>query len=273
MTAAIPLIIGIADFTWHLGDLTFTGIALGSIAALRGLPRHAAAGPADDKMTADDPKAGSTMMRHALVRRPSPRLADGLITHIERSDHVDAELAQRQWDGYVAALRDAGWTTHEVPAAPDCPDSVFVEDTMVVYGDLAVISRPGAEERWPEIPAAEDAVRAQGYRVARIEAPGTLDGGDVLKHDGTVWVGIGGRTNAEGIAQLTCSSAAVRRRRGGRARDEGTAPQVRGHRASRRHDHRLRTGRRRSRRLGRAVPRRARGAWGRTSCSSTTTCC
>ncbi|WP_235733781.1 uracil-xanthine permease family protein [Mycolicibacterium austroafricanum] len=34
MTAAIPLIIGIADFTWSAGGLTFTGIALGSIAAL-----------------------------------------------------------------------------------------------------------------------------------------------------------------------------------------------------------------------------------------------
>jgi dimethylargininase len=142
------------------------------------------------------------MMRHALIRRPSPRLAEGLITHIERSARVDAELAQRQWEGYVAALHDAGWTTHEVPAAPDSPDSAFVEDTMVVYDDLAVISRPGAEERWTETPAAEDAVRAQGYRVVRIEAPGTLDGGDVLKHDGTVWVGQGGRTNAEGIAQL-----------------------------------------------------------------------
>jgi dimethylargininase len=141
-------------------------------------------------------------MRHALIRRPSPRLADGLITHIDRSDHVDAELAQRQWDGYVAAFRDAGWTTHEVPAAPECPDSVFVEDTMVVYGDLAIIGRPGAEERWPEIPAAEGEIGAQGYRVVRIEAPGTLDGGDVLKHDGTAWVGVGGRTNAAGVAQL-----------------------------------------------------------------------
>jgi dimethylargininase len=74
---------------------------------------------------------------------------------------------------------------------------------MVVYGDLAIISRPGAEERWPETSAAEAAVSAQGYRVARIEAPGTLDGGDVLKHGGTVWVGNGGRTNAEGIAQLS----------------------------------------------------------------------
>jgi dimethylargininase len=140
--------------------------------------------------------------RHALIRRPSPRLADGLITHIERSEHVDPELAQRQWDGYVGALNAAGWTTHEVPAAPDCPDSVFVEDTMVVYGDLAIVCRLGADERWPEVSAAEDAVRAQGYRVVRIEAPGTLDGGDVLKHGGTVWVGVGGRTNAEGAAQL-----------------------------------------------------------------------
>ncbi len=140
--------------------------------------------------------------RHALVRRPSPRLADGLITHISRSDDVDAELAQRQWEGYVEAMRDEGWVTHEVPAAPECPDSVFVEDTMVVYGDLAVICRPGADERWPEVFAAEDAVRAWGYRTVRIEPPGTLDGGDVLKHAGTAWVGVGGRTNAAGIAQL-----------------------------------------------------------------------
>ncbi|MGZ5405491.1 MAG: N(G),N(G)-dimethylarginine dimethylaminohydrolase, partial [Nocardioides sp.] len=133
--------------------------------------------------------------RHALVRRPSPRLADGLVTHIERSD-VDGDLAARQWVGYVDALHAAGWTTHEVPTAEDCPDSVFVEDTMVVYGDLAVISRPGADERRPETAAAEEAVRAQGYRIAHIEAPGTLDGGDVLKHGGTVWVGQGGRTNA-----------------------------------------------------------------------------
>src|SRR4029078_4723556 len=140
--------------------------------------------------------------RHALIRRPSPLLADGIVTHIERSAHVDVELAHRQWDAYVEALHDAGWTTHEVPAAPDCPDSGFVEDTMVVYGDLAVICRLGADKRWPEISAAEAAVSAQGYRIVRIEAPGTLDGGDVLKHDGTAGVGVGGRTNAEGIAQL-----------------------------------------------------------------------
>jgi dimethylargininase len=147
--------------------------------------------------------------RHALVRRPSPRLAAGLVTHIERSEDVDADRALAQWFGYVDALQDAGWTTHEVPPADDCPDSVFVEDTMVVYGDLAVIARPGADERKPETAAAEEAVRAQGYRVERIEAPGTLDGGDVLKHGSTVWVGLGGRTNAEGVEQLRSRLAAL----------------------------------------------------------------
>lgn len=141
------------------------------------------------------------MERRALVRRPGPRLADGLLTHIERVP-VDVDRALRQWEGYVAALRAEGWETIEVPPSPDCPDSVFVEDTVVMYDDLAVITRPGADERKPETAGTEQTVRDLGYRIARIEAPGTLDGGDVLKHDGTVWVGLGGRTNKAGCDQL-----------------------------------------------------------------------
>src|SRR6478735_7221062 len=141
------------------------------------------------------------MSPRALVRRPSPRLADGLLTHLARTP-VDAGLALRQWEGYVASLRSEGWDTVEVPPADDCPDAAFVEDTVVVLGDLAVISRPGADERKPETAGTEETLAALGYRIARIEAPGTLDGGDVLKHDGTVWVGLGGRTNQAGIDQL-----------------------------------------------------------------------
>ncbi len=141
------------------------------------------------------------MQKRALVRRPGPRVADGLVTHIARTP-VDADLALRQWQGYVDALRAEGWETIEVPPADDCPDAVFVEDTVVVRGDLAVVSRPGADERRPETAGTERTLAALGYRIARIEAPGTLDGGDVLEHDGTVWVGLGGRTNEAGLAQL-----------------------------------------------------------------------
>jgi dimethylargininase len=140
-------------------------------------------------------------MPTALVRRPSPRLADGLVTHIERSP-VDAALAVRQWQQYVDALEATGWTTVEVPAIDECPDGVFIEDTMVVYGDLAVIARAGPDERRPEAAKAEETVAAQGYRIAHIREPGTLDGGDILKIGSTVYAGLGGRTNDEGIRQL-----------------------------------------------------------------------
>jgi dimethylargininase len=140
-------------------------------------------------------------MNRALVRRPSPRLAEGIVTHIDRVP-VDVDLAAEQWEGYVAALQAEGWETIEVPPAPDCPDSVFVEDTVVMYGDLAVIARPGADERKPETAGTEAVLRDLGHRIEHIEAPGTLDGGDVLKHDGTVWVGLGGRTNQAGIDRL-----------------------------------------------------------------------
>jgi dimethylargininase len=137
----------------------------------------------------------------ALVRRPGPRLADGLVTHIEKVP-VDVDAAAAQWHGYVAALERCGWATYEVPPADDCPDAVFVEDTMVVYRDLAVLTRPGAPQRRDEIEAAETAVQARGYRTARVDDPGTLDGGDVLKVADTVYVGRGGRTNAAGLEQL-----------------------------------------------------------------------
>ena len=75
-----------------------------------------------------------SLSRNALIRQPSPRLADGLITHIDRVP-VNADRAREQWVGYVGALTDAGWQTVEVPAADDCPDSVFVEDTVVMAGD------------------------------------------------------------------------------------------------------------------------------------------
>ena len=118
--------------------------------------------------------------RRALVRRPSSRLAEGLVTHIERTP-VDVDLAMRQWENYVAALHDAGWTTVEVPPMEECPDGVFIEDDVGMYGERAVVARPGADERKPETAAIASLLGDLGYDVVSIEAPGTLDGGDVLE--------------------------------------------------------------------------------------------
>ncbi len=137
----------------------------------------------------------------ALVRRPTEDLADGIVTHVERVP-VDPDLAAEQHAGYRAALASAGWEVREVEAAPGCPDAVFVEDTVVVVEGTAVLTRSGAERRRAEVDGTEATVRELGLDVVRITGEGTLDGGDVLQVGDTVYVGRGGRTNAEGIRQL-----------------------------------------------------------------------
>lgn len=137
----------------------------------------------------------------ALVRRPSTRLQDGLTTHIDR-ERIDVDLAARQWAAYVRAFEDNGWPTVEVEPADDLPDATFVEDTVVVVDDLAVLARPGADERLAEVAGTEATLAGLGFEIARVEAPGTLDGGDVLKLGQTWFAGVGGRTNEAGVQQL-----------------------------------------------------------------------
>jgi dimethylargininase len=135
------------------------------------------------------------------VREPSPRLAEGIVTHLARTP-VDVDRARRQHAAYRAALTASGWTVVEVEPVADAPDGVFVEDTLVVCDGLAVVTRPGAPQRRAETAGAEGAARGAGLELVRIEAPATLDGGDVLQVGTMVYVGLGGRTDEAGVDQL-----------------------------------------------------------------------
>jgi dimethylargininase len=139
--------------------------------------------------------------RRVLVRRPSPRLELGELTHLERQA-VDPDLARRQWEAYVAAYRTLGWQVVEIPAADEHADGVFVEDALIVIDELAILTSPGAESRRGEVASIEPVVAALGLDVRRIEAPGTLEGGDVLVVGQTVYVGTSSRTNRDGLRQL-----------------------------------------------------------------------
>ena len=136
-----------------------------------------------------------------LVRAPGGRLAEGIVTHIRRAP-VDVTLARVQHAAYADALAASSWVIAQMPVAEDCPDSVFVEDTVVVCEDLAVLARPGAAARRAEVAGVAGILPSLGLRTAWIQDPGTLDGGDVLQVGHTVYVGRGGRTNSAGIRQL-----------------------------------------------------------------------
>ena len=136
----------------------------------------------------------------AIVRLPSPALSHCALTFLERQP-IDFERALTQHAAYVAALRTAGVEVRILPPAPDLPDAVFVEDTAVIVDECAVITRPGIDSRRRETDSILAAV-AEIRPVVRIVAPGTLEGGDILRVARTIFAGQTPRTNAEGTRQL-----------------------------------------------------------------------
>ena len=139
-------------------------------------------------------------MKIAITRAISPRFAECELTHLAR-EPIDLERAHAEHAGYVTALRALGLQVLELPALPEHPDCMFVEDTALVFDECAVITRPGAESRRGET-ASIEAVLESWRRILRIEAPGTLDGGDVLVVGRRVFVGATARSNTHGITQL-----------------------------------------------------------------------
>jgi dimethylargininase len=131
----------------------------------------------------------------------SPAIERCELTHLKR-EPIDVVRAAAQHRAYEGRLVRAGCELRGLPAEPDLPDSVFVEDCAVVLDEVAVVTRPGAASRMAETTGIAAAL--EPYRpLVRIREPATLDGGDVLVLDRTVHVGRSGRTNTEGIAQLS----------------------------------------------------------------------
>lgn len=150
----------------------------------------------------DDPRRfAQAEDKLAFVRVPSSAPEDAEVTFIER-EPVDADRMSEQWEAYVAILEEHGWATAEIAAAPTMPDSVFTEDQAVLLGDVAILARSGAESRRGELAGTRAALADEGFVMEEIQAPGTLDGGDVLVTGSTILVGASGRTNASGIRQL-----------------------------------------------------------------------
>jgi dimethylargininase len=140
----------------------------------------------------------------ALTRLPAPSLTtDCLVTFVERQP-IDFDEVLRQHAAYREALSAAGCRVVCLPALPELADSTFVEDTAVALPEGVVLCRPGAPERRPEVRAMEEALATDGLApiVGRIDAPATLDGGDVVRLGGRLLVGRSSRTDDAGIAAL-----------------------------------------------------------------------
>ena len=153
-------------------------------------------------------RAGTSILRGAMlafVRELSPLLERCELSYIGRAP-IDAQRARRQHQGYVSELSAHGCELRWLPPLPGHADGVFVEDTAVVLPELTVITRPGATSRRAEVDSVA-ATLAGHTPLVPVRDPGTLEGGDVLRIGRRLYVGISGRTNAAGLAQLAAALA------------------------------------------------------------------
>ncbi len=139
-------------------------------------------------------------MIHAIVRRVSRSLADCELTHLPRQK-IDLNLAHQQHETYVLALMGAGVRVTILEEEPNYPDAAFVEDMAVILPEVIVIGRSGCPSRRPESETLLPVLSRIGD-LHPIQPPGTLEGGDVLVSGRTLFAGLSGRSNEDGIRQL-----------------------------------------------------------------------
>lgn len=140
------------------------------------------------------------MFNKVIVKKPGKSYVNGLTT--SNLGTPDFTELLKQYDQYIHALKKCGVEIIQLDADEQYPDSTFVEDTAVLTKDFAVVTNPGSEFRNGEIHSIEAEIKKQFKKIYKIEAPGYLDGGDVLQADRTFFIGISARTNEEGAIQL-----------------------------------------------------------------------
>src|SRR5580692_2761848 len=139
-------------------------------------------------------------MLTAITRAVSPAIVNCELTFVQRQP-IDLPKAKSQHTAYEQLLENLGARVISLAAEPDLPDSMFVEDPAIVLDELAVILPLGTKSRQPEAESLGKAL-APFRELAYITAPGSIEGGDVLRIIRTLYVGLTTRTNSEGIRQL-----------------------------------------------------------------------
>jgi dimethylargininase len=159
-----------------------------------------------------------TLPRWAVVRTPGDSFARALSHHPE-GHSIDPERARAQHAGYRATLQRLGLKVLALPPDEELPDSCFTQDLAIALDGRALLCRPGAPSRQPEPSRIASVLEEIAQTVEEVEAPATIEGGDVIRIGDRFVVGHSERTNDEGLGAL---------RRFARADAEVIAAEVRG---------------------------------------------
>jgi dimethylargininase len=140
------------------------------------------------------------MFSRAIVRTPAKSLVNGITT--AGLGEPDYQLALEQHRQYIAALESCGLTVEVMAADEHFPDSMFIEDTALLMQRCAIVTNPGAASRQGEVNAVSSQLKKHYDRVEAIQAPGTVDAGDIMMVGDHCYIGLSERTNRDGATQM-----------------------------------------------------------------------
>ena len=141
------------------------------------------------------------MFSNAIVRVPGKSLVNGLSDSKELG-LPDYDKAIIQHHSYIEVLQSCGLEVNVLESCEDYPDSTFVEDVALITPNCAIMTRPGAESRRGEVEQIMAVLKSQFNNLETIEAPGTIEAGDVMMVGNHYYIGLSDRTNLQGAEQL-----------------------------------------------------------------------
>ena len=141
------------------------------------------------------------MFTNAIVRTPGKSIVEGL-TESKALGTPNYEQAIIQHQSYIDSLKRCGLDVTVLEPCEEYPDSTFLEDVALITPSCAIIMRPGAYSRRGEVKEIESVIRNRFNNIEAIEAPSTLEGGDIMMVGNHYYIGLSNRTNLEGAKQI-----------------------------------------------------------------------
>ena len=139
---------------------------------------------------------------HAIVRKPAPSVVSGL--RADGGPDPDYCALLEEHNAYVKTLKDLGVEVEVLPSEENYPDSIFVEDPALVFGEGAIVLKLAAPSRAGEAELIAPALESRFDTVLRMQGAGFADGGDVLVLQDRVLIGLSNRTDRAGAEELIC---------------------------------------------------------------------
>ncbi|KZE69510.1 hypothetical protein AWM68_00940 [Fictibacillus phosphorivorans] len=143
-------------------------------------------------------------LKKVIVCEPRYMKIDEIINETQRhfaKDNINMKRAMKQHQHFVETMKTNGVDVYKLPAIEKFPEQVFTRDIGFTIGETVFVSRMGSNIRDGEEKVLRNWLLEHQISLSLIEGD-RIEGGDVIVHGDTVYIGVSGRTSEETIQEL-----------------------------------------------------------------------